>query len=91
MNLATSEKIVGMLERERFGKFERCIFPSFSNWRETDARREPRRDYDDPLIAKASCETDTTFCKRPARAEGQIFSMLEKTGVFASKLQQSLR
>src|SRR5436309_1448917 len=91
MKLATGKKIVCMFERERFGKFEHCIFPSFSNRRETDTRREPRRDYNDPLIAKSSCETDTTFCKRPARAEGQILSTLEKPDVFASKLQQSLR
>src|SRR5213080_1821357 len=91
MKLATGEKIVCMFERERFGKFEHRIFPSFSNRRETDARREPRRDYNDPLIAESSCETDTAFCKRPGRGEGQIVSTLEKIDMFASELQQSLR
>src|SRR6266403_2377738 len=91
MKIATSKKVVRILERKRFWQFECGIFPPLANWRKTEARREPRRDYNDPLIAKPSRKTDTALRKCSARSERQIFTTLEKIDMFASKLQHSLR
>jgi len=91
MKIATSKKIVRILERNRFGKFECGVFPPLANWRKTDPRSEPRRDHNDPLIAKPSRKTDTALRKCSVCSEWQIFSTLEKIDTFASKLQHSLR
>src|SRR5260370_42295521 len=91
MKIATSKKIVRILERKRFGKFECGIFPALANWWKTDARSEPRRDYNDPLIPEPSRKTDTALRKCSVRCERQIFTPLEKIDMFPSKLQHSLR
>jgi len=87
MKIATSKNIVCTLERKSFGKFERGIFPTLANWRKTDPRSEPWRDYNDPLIAEPSRKTDTALRKCSTRSERQIFTTLEKIDMFASKLQ----
>src|SRR4030095_1538945 len=90
-NRTTGEKIMRVLQRKRFGKFDCRVRPTLSNWRKTNARREARGDYNNPLVRQLSGEADAAFSKCSARRQRQIFSSLKKLEVLAPKLQDALR
>src|SRR5215510_9666735 len=89
-NRLAPEEIVRVLERKRFWQLNRRILPSFPNRWKPDARREPRRDYRNPIIVESPNEAYAAFCKRSARLERQIFAAVEEVGVFPTKPQDAL-
>src|SRR5262249_26112407 len=58
--------------------------------RKTDARREARRDYGNPIVVELPNEADAGFSKRSARVKREIFAALEKIRVLATKSQDLL-
>ena len=88
--LAAGEKFVRVIERNRLGKIYNRILPSLSHRRKTDARRNPRRDHDNPFVMPLPAETNAAIGKVSARPKRQIISALEKIGMFAAKLQHAL-
>jgi len=80
-----------VLQRKRFGNFERRVLPTLSNRRKTNTRRKSWRNYNNPLVPKLSGEADAGVREYSARRQGQIFSLLEKLDVLAPELQDALR
>src|SRR5256885_13786301 len=57
-NRTTGKEVMRVLQRKRFGNFQCCVLPTFSNRRKTNTRRKSRRNYNNPLVPKLSGEAD---------------------------------
>src|ERR1043166_3198494 len=86
----TREQILRALERERLWQFNHGVFPQFANWRKANARRKPRRDHNNPIVAELSRETGARLCKHSTSGKRQIVAALEEVGMLLAKSQHSL-